>query len=244
MRLLKSHFVKNGENYIHILESGEYKEGSPSLLVVCGIWESAERAIPIHNLDRHVVSFSFRGRGLSSTPKYGYDLDDHLSDIEKVVETCELSEYCLLGFSRGAAYSLGWYLRKETSASGLILVDQAPIHRSIPKESLEFWVNMIYQNVPIINHMRVSAFEGLCREAKEYNFSEDLERIKIPVSVFYGTSKNAEIPSNLSKEVREMYASRIKHVSFIEFEKSGHMIPDDESEKYLQEIERFIDSLV
>ena len=241
---MKSFFVKNGENYIHILESGEYKKGIPSLLVVCGIWESAERAIPIHNLDRHVISFSFRGRGLSSTPDCGYDLEDHLSDIRSVVQACGLTDYCLLGFSRGAAYSLGWYLRKETSIAGMILVDQAPIHRSIPKESLAFWCNMIYQGIPVINHMRASAFEGLSRDSLEYDFTEELEQIEIPVKIFYGTSEEVEIPTNLPKETRELYSSKIKNVSFVEFEKSGHMIPDDEPEKYLSEIESFVDSLM
>ncbi len=241
---MKNFFVKNGENHIHIIESGEYKKEIPSLLVVGGIWESAERALPIHNLERHVISFSFRGRGLSSTPDSGYTLEDHLSDIQKVVQICRLSNYCVLGFSRGAAYTLGWYLRMRTGIAGLILVDQAPIHRQIPAESLDFWCNMVYQNVPTTNHMRVKAFEGLSREAIEYDFTEKLDSIEVPVRVFYGTSKQSEIPTNLSNETRAVYAQQIKNISMIEFENSGHMIPDDETEKYLNEIENFINYLI
>ena len=114
-------------------ESGEHKPDSPSILIVGGIWDSAERAIPVHNLDRHVISFSFRGRGLSSTPEHGYTLDDHLTDIEKVVETSGITNYYVVGFSRGAAYTLGWYFKNRENSenrekiAGLILVDQAPI---------------------------------------------------------------------------------------------------------------------
>lgn len=241
---MKNFFVKNGENYIHIIESGEAKKDIPSILVIVGIWESAERAIPVHNLDRHVISFSFRGRGLSSTPYSGYTLEDHLLDIEKVVQVCGLTNYCILGFSRGAAYTLGWYLKNKVNITGLILVDQAPIHRQIPEESLEFWCNMVYQNVPTKNYMRNSAFEGLSREATEHDFTEELNTIDVPVRIFYGTAIQSEIPSNLPKEIREIYAQRINNVSFVEFEKSGHMIPDDETEKYLNEIESFICSLV
>ncbi len=237
---MKNYFVKNGETFIHVIESGEKKKDIPSLLVVVGIWESAERAMPIHNLNRHVVSFSFRGRGLSSTPDSGYDLEDHLSDIRKVVEACKLEDYCVLGFSRGAAYTLGWYLRKETSIRGMILVDQAPIHRQVPQESLEFWCNMIYQNVPVKNHMRALAFEGLSRDAQTYDFSDELSSIEIPVRIFYGTSEHSDIPSNLPKETRTIYAEKIEKVSFVEFLDSGHMIPDDETEKYLNEIENFL----
>lgn len=240
---MKNFFVKNGENYIHVIESGEFKKETPSILVVVGIWESAERAMPIHNLDRHVISFSFRGRGLSSTPSSGYTLEDHLSDIEKVVHVCGLTNYIVVGFSRGAAYTLGWYLSNKENIAGVVLVDQAPIHRQVPKESLEFWCNMVYQNVPTKNHMRNSAFEGLSREAMEYDFTEKLNTIEVPVRIFYGTSEISEIPSNLSAETREIYAQRIKDVSFVEFEKSGHMIPDEETEKYLSEIETFVGSL-
>lgn len=241
---MKSFFAKNEDNFIHILESGRAQDGIPSLLVVGGIWESAERAIPIHNLERHVISFSFRGRGLSSTPISGYDLEEHLSDIRTVVKECNLSNYCVLGFSRGAAYTLGWYLKKETEIAGLILVDQAPIHRKIPKESLDYWCNMIYQNVPVANHMRAIAFEGLSREAKECDFTEALELIDVPVCIFYGSSVQSRIPSGLSKETREIYANRIKRLKFVEFNHSGHMIPDEEREKYLSEIDAFIDDLI
>lgn len=244
MKKMKNFFVKNGENYIHVIESGNPQKSDPTLLVIVGIWESAERAIPVHNLDRHVISFSFRGRGLSSTPSSGYTLEDHLSDIEVVVQACGLNDYCVLGFSRGAAYTLAWYFKNRTDIAGLILVDQAPIHRRIPKENLEFWCNMVYQNVPTKNHMRNSAFEGLCRDANDHDFTEELDTIDVPVRIFYGTSEQSEIPSNLTEDIKEIYALRIKNVSFIVFELSGHMIPDDEPEKYLIEIEKFMNTLI
>jgi pimeloyl-ACP methyl ester carboxylesterase len=92
-------------------------------------WEPAERTIPIlSGLSSHVVALSLRGRGLSSTPEVGYDLSDHLSDIETVVKHCQLKNYCVLGFSRGASYALGWSLKNQQNMSGMILVDQPPIH--------------------------------------------------------------------------------------------------------------------
>lgn len=241
---MKNYFVNNGENLIHVIESGERNDKTPSILIIGGIWDSAERAIPVHNLDRHVVSFSFRGRGLSSTPETGYTLEDHLTDIEQVVEASGLTNYCVVGFSRGAAYTLGWYFKNSRNIMGFILVDQAPIHRQISEKSLEFWCNMVYRGVPVKNYMRNEAFEGLSKEAVEHDFSDELDAITVPVRIFYGTSSQTDIPSNLPEEVREAYRERIKNVDFLAFENSGHMIPDDESEKYVAEIERFVESLI
>jgi len=240
---MKSFFVDNEGIAIHVLESGTPKTGIPSLLVIGGIWDPAERAIPIHNLESHVVSFSFRGRGLSSTPEFGYDLEDHLSDIREVVKACALNDYCVLGFSRGAAYTLGWYLTKETRISGLILVDQAPIHRKIPFESLNFWCNMVYQEVPVANYMRSEAFVGLSRDAIERDFTSELVTIDCPVRLFVGTSSQSKMPSGLSAESMAKYTENVKNISFVEFEKSGHMIPDEDTEKYLEEIQQFIETL-
>ena len=240
---MKSYFIDNEGVSIHVLESGTPKLGVPSLLVVGGIWEPAERAIPIHNLELHVVSFSFRGRGLSSTPEHGYNLEDHLSDIRRVVKTCNLDDYCVLGFSRGAAYTLGWYLTKETRISGLILVDQAPIHRKIPRESLDFWCNMVYQGVPVANVMRSIAFTGLTTDAIEHDFTSELTLIDCPVRLFVGTSTQSKMPSGLNEDTRALYSENVKNISFVEFANSGHMIPDEETDKYLEEIERFIETL-
>lgn len=86
---MKSFFVNNGSVKIHVLEKGAPSTKTPSLLIITGIWEPAERAIPVlSGIASHVVAFSFRGRGLSSTPETGYSLENHLSDIEAVVKHC------------------------------------------------------------------------------------------------------------------------------------------------------------
>ncbi len=116
---MKSCFISNGQVKIHVLDNENDSPNLPSLLVAGGLWEPAERAMPIlSGLSSHVVAFSFRGRGLSSTPVTGYDLDDHLSDMEAVVKGIGLKNYCVLGFSRGASYALGWRLAISRKCAG------------------------------------------------------------------------------------------------------------------------------
>ena len=105
---MRSFFVANGPVHLHVLENGIPSPNIPSLLVIGGLWEPAERAIPLlSRLTGHVVALSFRGRGLSSTPSSGYGLDEHLSDIRAVVEHCRLEHYCALGFR--AAPPMRWH---------------------------------------------------------------------------------------------------------------------------------------
>lgn len=238
---MKSFFVHNGSVKIHVLENGIPSSKTPSLLVIGGLWEPSERAIPIlSKLSNHVVALSLRGRGLSSTPEAGYNLVDHLSDIDAVVKHCQLQKYCVLGFSRGASYALGWSLENQQNMCGLILVDQPPIHVKLDSEYVEFWSKLEYLGIPILNFMRRSALEGLERDAEEVDFSSQLAQLRIPVTFFVGRSEETKIPSNVSDETLQLYAQAIPSFEIVEFMNSGHMIPDEEEQKYISEIASFI----
>lgn len=236
---MKSYFVHNGTALLHVMESGMPGAETPSLLVVSGLWEPAERAIPLlSHLPGHVVAFSFRGRGLSSTPDSGYDLEDHLSDIEAVVNHSLLTNYIVLGFSRGAAYALGWSLRRQDQMRGFILVDQPPVHRAMSLETVEFWSSLVYQQVPLLNYIRREALQGMGREAREVDFSAQLPQLAIPVTLFAGRNPESMIPSDISDEVMEKYRTLVPCCTVVEFTQSGHMIPDEEQAKYIAEVER------
>jgi len=241
---MKSYFIRNGAVVLHVLENGVVSERAPSILIINGLWESAERAMPLlSNIQGHVVTFSLRGRGLSSTPETNYNLEDHLSDIEAVISNCNLKNYCVLGFSRGAAYAIGWSLIHQQDMCGLILVDQTPIHRSVGKEALDFWSKLEYLQVPILNHMRLEALQGLANDADEVDFSEQLSKLHIPVALFVGRNAAAEIPSDISEETLKVYKESIPGLKVIEFQESGHMIPDEEQQKYIEEIDLFLKKL-
>ncbi|HEX2944497.1 MAG TPA: alpha/beta hydrolase [Clostridia bacterium] len=238
---MRSFFVHNGDVKIHVLENGVPSADTPSLLVIGGLWEPAERAVPIlSGLTSHVVAFSFRGRGLSSTPQTGYNLSHHLSDIDAVVANCKLENYIVLGFSRGASYGLGWSMKNQKNMSGLILVDQPPVHIKPGEGYVEYWSGLVYLGIPILNFMRREALEGLSREAENVDFSDRLEGLKIPVSLFVGRSANSNIPSSLTEEEIQLYNRSVEDFETVDFYDSGHMIPDEEQQKYIDEIARFI----
>lgn len=238
---MRSTFVHNGSVAIHTLESGSATSGMPSLLVIGGVWEPAERAIPVlSGLSSHAIALSLRGRGLSSTPLNGYDVGSHLSDIEAVVKYYDLHDYCVLGFSRGASYALGWSLEHQREMRGLILVDQPPMYVKPNSEYVNFWSCFVYQGVPILNFMRLAALQGMARDSEDIDYSSRLSKLQITVKLFAGKNKEAKIPSDISDKDMQTYQKSIPGLEVVEFQKSGHMIPDEEQAKYIEEIQLFL----
>lgn len=126
---------------------------------------------------------------------------------------------------------------------GLIIGDQPPIHNKLSAEQVQFWSGLEYLGVPILNFMSHTAIEGLWKEAKEVDFSSEISQLKIPVTLFVGRNKSAEIPSDISDETLRLYKKEIPSFEVIEFSNSGHMIPDEEPEKYIEEIAAFINKI-
>lgn len=106
-----------------------------------GIWEPAERAVPLFErlAWHHCVSFSYRGRGKSDTPATGYDLEDHLGDLEAVVRQIGIEKIVILAFSRGIACALRFALDHPDQMAGLIVVDIPPMQYKWHAGTAEFW---------------------------------------------------------------------------------------------------------
>ncbi|AIQ19845.1 hypothetical protein H70357_26385 [Paenibacillus sp. FSL H7-0357] len=66
----------------------------------------------------------------------------------------------------------------------------------------------------------------------------------MPVALFAGRNAAAKIPSDISEETLEIYKESIPGLNVIEFQNSGHMIPDEEQQKYIEEIGLFLKKLV
>ncbi|RUT41416.1 hypothetical protein EJP82_23745 [Paenibacillus anaericanus] len=54
---------------------------------------------------------------------------------------------------------------------------------------------------------------------------------------------SSDSPSNLSDETLQLYTRSIPSCEVVEFRQSGHMIPDDEQEKYIAEVNLFLEKI-
>lgn len=156
---------------IHFIEKNFQKKDTMAVVMSPGLWEPAERAIPLFDaLDYHCVSLSFRGRGQSSTPVTGYDLNDHVSDLSAVIDGLKLVSIVITAFSKGVQYACGYAAKYPKKIKGMILIDQAPVHIKPPPGYASYWKNLVYLGKSSIKYMRPEALDGIEKESTEISF--------------------------------------------------------------------------
>src|SRR6188474_237970 len=70
-----------------------------------------------------VITYDRRGFGQSSQPTFGYDFDTFAADLKVVLETLDLSDVALIGFSMGTGEVtryIGTYGTERISKAGLL----------------------------------------------------------------------------------------------------------------------------
>lgn len=72
------------------------------------------------------LSYDKRGHGLSDAPCGEYSLDDHLDDLEGLLDHLRLGKLTLIGVSIGGLIGQGLALRAPHRLAGLVLCDTAP----------------------------------------------------------------------------------------------------------------------
>lgn len=103
--------------------------GAPELVLVnslgtdARIWDSV-----IDELSREfsILSYDKRGHGLSDAPPGDYSLEDHLDDLEGLVDHVGFDQFALCGVSIGGLIGMGFALRDPSRLTALILCDTAP----------------------------------------------------------------------------------------------------------------------
>ncbi len=109
---MKSMKANNDGVMLHYLDSATSSSLVP-VLICPGLSETAEEYSDMieYLSPRRCIVLSFRGRGQSDTPASGYNLADHVADIECVVKAADLNRFHLFSYSRGVSYALGTYVR-------------------------------------------------------------------------------------------------------------------------------------
>lgn len=190
-----------------------------SLILSMGIWEPAFRAFPLITrlAGRHCIALSYRGRGGSSTPKSGFDWQDHSSDLDCVLRNERTNKPVFSGFSKGVSYMLGYLSSNLQTAHGIIIVDFPAIHAKSEKGYAEFWKSRIYNELRLNDYITTHTLEGIEGESTYKEFYHDLSRIECPVLVFRGTDSKSDIPSNLTEDDIQKYKAFVKKIGGYRF---------------------------
>jgi pimeloyl-ACP methyl ester carboxylesterase len=133
-------YADNAEVCLHYLDS----QASPAtslapLVYVPGMLGSAEvfaDEVP-HVAPRRCLAISSRGRGKSAAPPAGYAFADQVSDLAAVIAHAGLDRCCLMAFSVGVAFALGYACAHPERVQGLVIIDYAARYPQLTHEWAE-----------------------------------------------------------------------------------------------------------
>ncbi len=99
--------------------------GQRSLILVHelgGTLDSWDAVLPLLEPEFRVLRFDQRGSGLSEKVRKAFTIDDHVQDLQNILEVVELPPpYYLAGMAAGAAVVLGFVHRRGAEAAAAVL---------------------------------------------------------------------------------------------------------------------------
>lgn len=237
--MYSSKYAQNNSIMIHYYDSLENSDKTLIPLIVCpGLSETAEEYIDLLEAisPRRCIVLSFRGRGKSDTPESGYNLENHVSDIETVVKHAGIESFHLFGYSRGVAYALGFAQCHKEQIKSIILGDYPPEHRAMPEVWPEDYINHYLIPYNRTDNIRPKAVWGIQRES----FQVSLES-KLPMKVLVVRGKLEE--SLVTDADLDRYKKMCSNLSVNEYFLSGHDVKDTEKGLFYSDIIDFLDSV-
>ncbi|MGJ9382135.1 alpha/beta fold hydrolase [Salipaludibacillus sp. CF4.18] len=233
--------IKNDEVELHYIDSNPQDDKSIPLLICPGLSESAEDYIEVMSalLPRRCITFSYRGRGKSSSPDHGYSLDHHVRDIETVVRHFGLKNFHLMGYSRGVSYALSYAINNADYLKSLILAEYPPEHKEMPKGWAKEYLETYWGDKLGFDIMKPHVVMGIEQDSTFINFRLKLHRIKSPALIMRGLLDE----SLLSEEQAKAYVNELIDGKVEVFEKSGHTLKESETEKFIATLKLFLNNI-
>ncbi|MFF2089382.1 alpha/beta fold hydrolase [Paenibacillus sp. NPDC058174] len=237
--MYKSKYAVNGLVYIHYLEPADGFDLSKTAFVVCpGLSETADEYLDLLEAvkPRRSVILSFRGRGKSGTPVSGYDLDEHISDIEAVVQNAGLEQFHLFSYSRGVSYALGYALKHQSKVKSLILGDYPPEHKAMDKDWQDNYINNYLIPFNRTGQIRPAAVRAIQRDSQQIDLKG---RLDIPVLVARGLLEGSLVSdSDIAR-----YNSICPQLIVKEYAASDHDLKGQDKNLFYNDIVAFINGI-
>lgn len=235
-------FAYNKKVKINFIDNNIVDTNNTTLLICPGLSESAKDYTKLMSQinNRRCIVLSFRGRGESDSPQEGYTLEDHIKDIEAVVEELKLEEFCIMGISRGVSYELGYAISNYKSLKGLIIDEYPAQHKKMPKgwakESMEFYK----EHCDFIS-ITYEVLKRIEEESEQINFTKELNNITCPSLILKGELEE----TLLSHEDITNYIDHLgsKSIRIEKFKNSGHDIQEGDFKRLVKVLNEFLKSI-
>ena len=231
-------WVENQDVRIHYIDSYPENSKGISIVFIPGLSESAEDYLNLMSFlsTRRCVAITFRGRGKSSSPETGYSLNDHVNDIEAVVNHIGLKLFFLMGYFRGVSYAIAYGLHHLQFLAGLIIGDYPAQHTALPPEWTEWFLSTSWRGKKISERMKPHVVVALQKESEQILFWDNLSSINCPVLILRGGQED----SLLVEEQVEKYLRNLQNAKVEVFEECGHDLQYPDYDRFVKTINNFL----
>lgn len=213
--------------------------------------------------DFAIVTYDKRGHGLSSVGTSPYSIDDHIGDLEGLLDFLNVKDAIICGLSVGGIIAQGLYASRPDLVRALILCDTA--HKigdadtwnariaaieqngieSIADAVLERWFTppFHHENIATLTGYRnmlirqpLAGYAGTCAAIRDADFTEAASRISIPTICIVGDQDGSTPP-----EVVLSLAKLIPDARYEVIKDAGHIPSVEQPEMLVAIIRAFID---
>jgi pimeloyl-ACP methyl ester carboxylesterase len=225
-------WATNGSIRLHYLDN-ECDVSDLPLIMIPGLSGKAAVFQPmIEALTPYrALSVSLRGRGKSDVPDTGYRFEDHVKDIEAIIEQAQFHQVCLFGHSIGINYAIGYALENPDRVKGIIV-------GGYPAEYPVFtadWALKVMMKYP--DELPMKAVLGIQHESVPVSFWERLSELTCSILILRGNKPS----SLLQPEIAEKYIQYAPQSRILVFDNSGHRLWHPNLNRFVTALRFFIE---
>jgi len=209
-----------------------------------------------------VLAYDLRGHGDSDKPATGYQISNHVTDLEILLSYEKITEPILIGHSLGGMIALQYALESQNQAAALVLVGTNPHPVPTIKRSLQFsllsWIISLSRSraakftrtqifapdvdpelVDWVNQDSLRTPTHVIRQTltvvKAFNVTDNLPEIVCPVCIINGEYETAVDPKAVTQMLQLMPQAEFKSIPG-----SGHNVMLEKADAFNDALASFL----
>ncbi|MFZ2103139.1 MAG: 3-oxoadipate enol-lactonase [Oricola sp.] len=171
--------------------------------------------------DFSILTYDKRGHGLSDIGEAPYSMEDHVSDLEALLDHLRLKDAIVCGLSVGGVIAQGLYTRRKDLVRALILCDTAPKIgddaswnariETVEKDGigaladgiLEKWFTLYFRRAGnpelagyrnMLTRSPVAGYTGTCAALRDCDYTSEAKQIGVPALCVVGDQDGSTPP--------------------------------------------------
>lgn len=255
--------LKTGIN-ISYVEAGS--PNGPAVIMLHGITDSSvsfREVLPLIDKKYRIYALDQRGHGDSDRPETGYEMKDFASDVAAFMDAKNIKKAIVVGHSMGSFVAMQTALDFPQRVKRLVLVGTAPKANKPEVDEMVKAINDLTDPVPAgfarefvistsspavradfvdaltAETMKLPArvWKGALAGALARDFTSDLGRIKVPVTIFWGAKETFFV-----REDQDALTAGLPKSKLIVYPDSGHAPHWEEPEKFARDLNAVLSS--